>query len=70
MTIELSKFKERDALQMNELTDLRQTNAFIERVSFYLPSFFSTCFFRSGKTESSSGNRFVTFEINRRRNFA
>jgi hypothetical protein len=34
MTIELSKFKDRDAVQMNELTDLRQTNAFFERVGF------------------------------------
>lgn len=32
MTIELAKFKERDALQTNELTDLRQSNAFFERV--------------------------------------
>ena len=32
MTIELSKLKERDVLQMNEVTDLRQSNAFFERV--------------------------------------
>ncbi len=33
MTIELSKYKERDALQMNELADLRQSSAFFERVT-------------------------------------
>ena len=32
MTIELSKYKERDMNQMNELTDLRQSNALYERV--------------------------------------
>jgi hypothetical protein len=43
MTIELSKFKERDALQINELTDLRQSNAFFERV--YFASFASFFFY-------------------------
>jgi len=33
MTIELSKYKERDALQMNELADLRQSSVLFERVS-------------------------------------
>lgn len=32
MTIELAKYKERDQLQMNELTDLRQSTVFLERV--------------------------------------
>ena len=32
MTIEFSKYKERDVLQMNELNDLRQSNALCERV--------------------------------------
>lgn len=32
MTIELAKLKERDVLQTNEVTDLRQSNAFFERV--------------------------------------
>ena len=32
MTIELSKYKERDILQMNELAELRQSNALFERV--------------------------------------
>ena len=32
MTIELSKYKERDMLQMSELADLRQSNALFERV--------------------------------------
>jgi hypothetical protein len=36
MTIELSKYKERDMLQMNELSDLRQSNVLFERV--YLKS--------------------------------
>ncbi|CAF3799316.1 unnamed protein product [Rotaria magnacalcarata] len=31
MTIELSKYKERDASQMNELSDLHQSNVFLER---------------------------------------
>ena len=33
MTIELSKYKERDALQMTELSDLRQSNGLFERVN-------------------------------------
>lgn len=32
MTIELSKYKERDMSQMNELTELRQSNVLFERV--------------------------------------
>lgn len=35
MTIELAKCKERDGLQTNELIDLRQSNAFFERVGFH-----------------------------------
>ncbi|CAF3765049.1 unnamed protein product [Rotaria sp. Silwood1] len=31
MTIELSKYKERDLLQINELADLRQSSVFLER---------------------------------------
>jgi len=34
MTIELSKYKERDMLQMNELCDLRQSSVLFERVYF------------------------------------
>jgi hypothetical protein len=34
MTIELSKYKERDMLQMNELSDLRQSSVLFERVYF------------------------------------
>jgi hypothetical protein len=34
MIIELSKYKERDVLQMNELADLRQSSSLFERVSF------------------------------------
>lgn len=34
MTIELSKLKEREILQTNELNDLRQSNVFFERVRF------------------------------------
>lgn len=71
MTIELSKFKDRDAVQMNELTDLRQTNAFFERVGFIFIVFvLKHSIFRLGKIESPSRNRFITFEINRRRNVA
>jgi division protein CdvB (Snf7/Vps24/ESCRT-III family) len=36
MTIELSKYKERDALQMNELADLRQSSDAFERVNLQL----------------------------------
>ena len=32
MTIELSKYKERDTLQMNDLTELRQSSSLFERV--------------------------------------
>jgi hypothetical protein len=32
MTIELSKYKDRDASQMNELAELRQSSALFERV--------------------------------------
>lgn len=32
MTIELAKYKERDVLQMNELTELRQSSGYFERV--------------------------------------
>ncbi len=41
MTIELSKYKERDVVQMNELTDLRQSSVLFERV--YL-KIFILCF--------------------------
>jgi len=32
ITTELSKYKDRDALQMNELAELRQSAALLERV--------------------------------------
>ncbi len=45
MTIELSKYKERDALQMNELADLRQSIGLFERVDFKIYLYFSKRFF-------------------------
>jgi hypothetical protein len=35
MTIELCKTKDRDTLQANELTELRQSSALLERVCIY-----------------------------------
>ena len=35
MTTELSKIKQRDVLQINELAELRQSSALLERVCVY-----------------------------------
>lgn len=43
MTIELSKYKDRDAVQMNEIGDLRQSNVLFERVNWKL-LFLKFCF--------------------------
>ncbi len=45
MTIELSKYKERDMLQMNELCDLRQSSVLFERVYLKLISKFKFILF-------------------------
>jgi hypothetical protein len=39
-TTELSKYKDRDALQMTELVELRQSSALLERVCTIFLSFF------------------------------
>jgi len=50
MTIELSKYKERDMLQMNELCDLRQSSVLFERVYLKLISKFKFYSLLLGKT--------------------
>lgn len=55
MTIELSKIKEREVLQVNELAELRQSLTSLERVdylNFTEIEFIRICF--PGKSQSSS----------------